>query len=209
MHNITSWFQNFEFVVDLDGKVIPQDQRPSEAAPTSPERKLVFLALDFNTRDAALPGYKGALPQADLQNFTGGSFEWLAERLRAPRSYTPYFYFLIHQPFRCPWYLPTWSFCWTTPNKDAFRTLLEQAYSPVDQYYWGQLAGHVHIWYNSTSFDEWPKFRLWESSATKGGEFDENMKSAIAVFHVNDIGTVDQITKYWTENGTWHSQTGQ
>ncbi|RYE85355.1 MAG: hypothetical protein EOO65_00560 [Methanosarcinales archaeon] len=47
--------------------------------------------------------YAGALPQADLHNFTGGTFPWVANRLAAPRAGAapPRYFFLHHQPYRC------------------------------------------------------------------------------------------------------------
>lgn len=79
---------------------------------------IVFLACDYNTRDHALPGWKGALPQADLHNFTGGTFPWVQSRLAAPRHVTnPRYIFLHHQPYRCPDPIPDWR-CVDRPSRD-------------------------------------------------------------------------------------------
>lgn len=184
---VLSTFQNFE--VDL-----------------SATAGLVVLACDFNTRDHALPGWKGALPMAQLFDFPGGTFEWVAERLQAPRAApNPRFVFMHHQPYRCPDLIPDWSFCFSTPDKSTLRGMLTQYYAP--DAFWGVFAGHLHLWANETAFDEWPTFRQWETSACKGNAAQPNITSAITVAHA-EAGDVQQLDYYWRIGAQWFNATG-
>jgi hypothetical protein len=132
-----------------------------------------FFGLDWVSRAHALSalGYKGAWPGAELHNFVGGTFQWLAtelQRLQAdangsvpPNSIT----LLQHHSFRAPLGVPDFIYGFSGDQKTQVRALLSN-YFP-EQQYWGVIAGHWHRWFNGTAFDEWPTFRQWETDACK------------------------------------------
>jgi len=43
---------------------------------------MVFYGLDWNTRKHAMRGDKGCLPNAELYDFPGGTYQWLESRLK-------------------------------------------------------------------------------------------------------------------------------
>lgn len=184
-------FQNFELRVD--------DGTPGFVS---------FVVGDWNTREAAVPGWNGTLPMGTLFNFTGGTFPWLQQRLAAIAADKPSKVFIVqHQPYRCPVPIPDWAFCFSKNDKAALRTALAGA-MPVGQY-WGLISGHTHLWGNGTAFDQagWETFRQWTSSACKGDGFDHSMSSSMASFNVVD-GETTWIRKRWRENGVWKMSQG-
>lgn len=193
VNNCTSWFQNFELSVALPGGGVA-----------------LVLALDWNTRDHALPGWKGALPQAALSNFTGGTLPWLTARLAAARARGVTRVFLAHhQPFRCPFPIPGFAFCFADADGAAVRDALTAALPASG--YWGALNGHIHEWDNGTAWDAWPQFRQWETSACKGAASDANVTSAVATMALGADGDTTRINYYWrnmTRGGVWMSATG-
>jgi len=160
--DINSWFQNWELRVG----------------------GISFISLDWNSRHPAVweLGYKGAMPGAQLHNFTGGTLPFLASRLQVIPDNIKTIVFLQHHPYRSPWYVPEWIYGFSTDQKDAVRYLLTY-YQPLDRY-WGVFAGHWHRWYNGTAFDEWPKFWEWETDACKNN-------AAITLVTVEDDKIVD------------------
>jgi predicted phosphodiesterase len=147
-YGVESYFQNFEIKIG----------------------RLVFYGLDWNSRRHALSvlGYKGSMPGGSLYDFPGGTFQWLQQRLKLLSSSPDQFnqvVFLQHQPFRTPWWGPSWLMTFTSEEKAKFRSMISNI-MPVEKY-WGVFAGHFHIWYNGTAFDEWPTFMQWETEATK------------------------------------------
>ena len=141
----------------------------------------VLLALDWNSREHAVPGYPGALPEADLHDFGGGSFPWLETRLSVlPPSGRVIF--LQHHPFRPMVPLPSWAACFSSDEMAQFRAALAAA-APVDRY-WGVFAGHLHRAYQGTAFDEWPTFAQIETDASMDS-------GAVTLVHVPAVGAVD------------------
>ena len=125
----------------------------------------VFIALDWNTRKHALPGLKGSLPDGDLHDFPGGTLPWLRERLALLPASTKRVFFLQHQPFRTTAPIPDWEFAFTSAEKAIFRAALAAA-PPLGRYY-GVFAGHTHIEYHGTAFDEWSDFAQHVPAACK------------------------------------------
>ncbi len=125
----------------------------------------VFIALDWNTRKHALPGLKGSLPSGDLHDFAGGTLPWLRERLALLPASTKRVFFLQHHPFRTSPPIPDWEFTFTSAEKSIFRATLAAA-PPLDRYY-GVFAGHTHVEYHGTAFDEWSSFAQHVPAACK------------------------------------------
>ena len=207
-----STFQSFE--LDLGAMAAAGQLSPTPAlgagatAAADDLQGVLVLAPDFNTRRKALPGYKGALGEADLHNFTGGVFPWLKGRLAAARETPPTnIVLMIHQPFRCRAGVPDSAFCFSGHDKDAVRGLLAAHY-PLSTY-WGGLFGHQHRWFNGTAFDEaeWSDFRQWENSAVKGDVSDSAMSSSITTLDF-DKGEVVSMTRHWIEGSEWQEATG-
>jgi len=172
---IYSWFQNWELRVG----------------------KMVFIALDWNSRHRAATelGYKGCMPTAELHDFegsffvvsgplkyllnAGGTLPFLDERLSKIPTDTKTIAFLQHHPYRVPFPLPDFIYSFSHEKKLIIRELLHEKHSELNDKYWGTFAGHFHIWYNGTAFDEWPEFWLWETEASKE-------TGAISLVHVED-----------------------
>jgi len=143
--NITSCFQNWEMRVG----------------------NISFLSLDWNSRMSAATklGYLGAWPGCQLHNFTGGTFQWLGERLSAIPSNIKTIILLQHQPFKAPPIVPDVIYDFPITWRHDIKELLLQ-HQPAEKY-WGVFAGHYHIWWNGTAFDDWREFREWETKACK------------------------------------------
>ena len=112
----------------------------------------------------------------------------------------------IHQPFRCRFGVPDWSFCFSKGDKRQVRDVI--ASSPVDtSKFWGVLAGHQHRWFNGTAFDEpgFERFRQWENSAIKGDVFDSKMASSFTVLTFEDSKVVE-LEMHWREDGVWKTK---
>ena len=190
---------------------------------------LLFVAPDFNTREKAIPPYDGVLGMAKLNNFTGGSWPWFVDRLAAIANQdtnvslsgedesTRAAFLVTHQPFRCRFGVPDWSFCFSHRMKAAFRTMVEGLPQTVmDSLLQGaQLAGHQHRWFDGTCFDEdaWKGFRQFETSAVKGDVFDKEMSASFMVFHISNddesLGQTLQIDRYWREDKLWQKNSSK
>jgi len=151
LYNITSNFQNFEVKID---------------------NGMVFYGLDWNTRKHAMRGDKGCLPNAELYNFPGGTYQWLESRLKKLDFFDRQIVFLQHQGFRTMAIPPDWIFTFNRTEKEQFRNLLLK--HRLLNNYFGVFAGHLHRWYNGTAFDEWNTFVQWETAACKG-EWDDDL----------------------------------
>lgn len=57
-----------------------------------------FLLADFGSRQHAEPGEKGVGPQADLHDFSGGTFPWLQQRLEKAGGGTENVFLFTHWP---------------------------------------------------------------------------------------------------------------
>ena len=204
-HNCTSTFQNWE----LQGSAMPGNS--DDLAP------LLFIAPDFNTRQKAPPPCPGHSPiggcgvpgVAALNNFSGGVFPWFESRLdalptngQANRSV----FWIIHQPFRCEFFVPDWYFCFNKKQKAGIRAVVDARPPSVRASLWGELAGHQHRWWSGTAFDEpgWEHFAQLENSAVKGDAKDHRMASSFQVFVV-ETGTVVETVRFWTEGGVWQT----
>lgn len=150
------------------------------------ETDAIILGADWNTRMKALPGYKGNLGQADLNNFPGGALPWFKERLQAPRGRNVSQIFLAqHQPLKCPWFIPNMAFCFSNDDQDAVRAAMRTSSYP-ESTFWGNLAGHLHEWnWNAQVFPDdgkgYPNFKQFETSACKGNQDTIEINSAIAI----------------------------
>jgi predicted MPP superfamily phosphohydrolase len=170
-NNILSWFQNFELQMN---------------------DKLIFLALDWNSRRRWLSVLKGPWPGTELHNFTGGTFQWLETKLQQiqKKGYNDKkIVFLQHHPFRCPFYVPEFMYGFNQEEKDQIHSLLAK-YLPIDRY-WGHFAGHYHRWHEGPAFDdkEWQFFYQWESCACKvDGSF-----AVINFKNFNDIVSIEKV----------------
>jgi 3',5'-cyclic AMP phosphodiesterase CpdA len=143
---------------------------------------VVLWGLDWNTRVHAAPGYKGTLPEADLHDFPGGTLPWLRDRLARLPASTRQVIFLQHHPFRIvPPSPPAAAFAFTGAETASFRQAVEAA--PPLSRFWGVLAGHTHLQYDGTAFDEWPSFEQHVPKATKD-------TSLVTVVHVAADGVV-------------------
>jgi predicted MPP superfamily phosphohydrolase len=172
---------------------------------------LTFIAPDFNGRVKAPPpcpghspiGGCGVMGNADLNNITNGSWSWFENQLKQNEK-NDIIYLVTHQPFRCRFGVPDWSFCFSKSMKKSFRTIVKKNHLEKAFERGSQLSGHQHRWYNGTAFDEWPNFRQFEVSAVKGDVFDSEMSSSFAIFHLNNIsGKLQYIERWWLENNTW------
>jgi len=145
IENITSWYQNWEFRAG----------------------NLLFLSCDWNSRHAAAweLGYKGSMPGAQLHEFPGGTLSFLEERLKVVPDEIEKIVFLQHHPYKAPWYIPGYIYSFSEGQQEIIRNVL-QKYQPIERY-WGVIAGHFHMWWNSTAFDVWPTFLQWETDACK------------------------------------------
>lgn len=132
----------------------------------------VFYGLDWNTRWHAVYalGYLGAMPGCALHNYPGGTFDWFTNRLSLLQQAqsTSQVITLQHQPYDLPVVVPGFVYAFGEEQKNAIRNLLAH-YLPIEQY-WGVIAGHMHIWWNSTAFPHqsgWETFWQWETCACK------------------------------------------
>jgi len=153
--DIYSWFQNWQLTIG----------------------NTAYISLDWNSREHAVTflGYKGSMPGCELHNFTGGTLEFLNERLEALPSTIENIVLLQHHVFRPPWYIPGIIYAFSEDQEDVIRETLIK-YHSVEKYF-GVFAGHFHMWDNETAFDEMPTFRQWETEACK-------VSSAITIFSV-------------------------
>jgi hypothetical protein len=144
-----------------------------------------------------------------LHDFPGGSLPWLAARLAAaaaePPATRPTRLFLAqHQPVKCPWYVPDALFCFGVLDKVLLRgTLTSAGWGEAD--WWGAFAGHTHLYVNGTTpFDDWPAFRVFETSAAKGDGIDSAVASAVTTvdFVGGDVAAVTEHF-YNLTSGSW------
>lgn len=145
-HNINSWFQNWELQYD----------------------NFVFYGLDWISRAHAVSqlGYKGGWPGAALQNFPGGTYPWLQQRLEALKNDNKTVVFLQHHPFAMPIYIPEIIYSFSYEDKTQILKLM-MANGQQDKY-WGVIAGHLHIWFDGQAFP-YTHQRQWLTEATKTG----------------------------------------
>mmetsp|Transcript_18801 Transcript_18801/g.56360 ORF Transcript_18801/g.56360 Transcript_18801/m.56360 type:complete len:340 (-) Transcript_18801:659-1678(-) len=133
---------------------------------------LVMFGLDWNTRVAAATrlGYQGSMPTAALHDFANGTFPWIRSQLvklngTAPPEYLPQVLLLHHHPYRTPLPIPGFVYDFGPEHKHQLEEMFRS--SLVNSAYWGSIAGHFHIWQNTTAFDDWPTFRQWDTKACK------------------------------------------
>jgi 3',5'-cyclic AMP phosphodiesterase CpdA len=141
---------------------------------------LVFVALDWSTRRAAIKGWPGSLPNGELQSMPNGTFVWLKETLQnlADDPSVEQIVFLQHQGYRPPPYVPiSGIITFSEEHKLALRALFKGAMSITK--YFGVICGHIHRWYSGTAFgfdvltgepglSEWDSFAQYETDACKG-----------------------------------------
>ena len=130
----------------------------------------IFYGLDWNTRWHAVYalGYLGAMPGCALHNYPGGTFDWLEGRLMKLADQSSQIITMQHQPFDLPIVMPGAVYAFGEEQRAAIRNLYAH-HHPIDQY-WGVIAGHLHIWWNSTAFprqENWSTFWQWETCACK------------------------------------------
>jgi len=131
LHNITSWFQNWELQY----------------------QNFIFYGLDWISRSPAVRelGYKGGWPGAGLQDFPGGTLPWFEERLKKLRGDSRKIVMLQHHPFAMPFFIPEVIYSFSAENKEKIFHAMQSATGSVDRF-WGLIAGHLHVWHNGTSF---------------------------------------------------------
>jgi hypothetical protein len=146
-HNITSWFQNWEFQ----------------------HGDIVFYGLDWNMRTRWKFPFKGVVPGADLHDFPGGTFPWFKERLsilkkkeKQPKTVVIF----QHQPFIAPFYVPNLIWGFSSDKLAAIEKMLTSFYGKDDPTLWGIFSGHYHRWYSNTVFKNW-NFQQWETNANR------------------------------------------
>jgi hypothetical protein len=103
-----------------------------------------FIGLDFNSRVAA-PFAKGVLPEADIHDFTGGTWNWFTNHLEKyvrehPESNENIILF-AHHPFN-EYYDPVSNLFsgFTAPELDKMVNELRKYKSNI----WSEFAGHTH-----------------------------------------------------------------
>jgi hypothetical protein len=145
LHNITSWFQNWELQY----------------------KDFVFYGLDWISRSPAVRelGYKGGWPGAGVQDFPGGTLPWFEERLKKLRGDSRKIVMLQHHPFAMPFFIPEAIYSFSAENKEKIYKVMTSTGS-IDRF-WGLIAGHLHIWHNGTAFT--PTYRQWLTEAMKIG----------------------------------------
>lgn len=194
--NTTSTFQNWQLTL----------QDPDTG------KRLAFVAGDWSTREPAPPPDSGVPGWAErgLSNFPGGTLPWFTQRLReeaASPQRADKLFLVQHQPISCPWYIPDFLFCFGAADKELIEKAMLASFNKSD--IWGVFAGHNHQYFNQSSpFWDWPEFREFEFSATKGDGFDVNKSSAFTI--VEFVGTdVSFIEEHWFELGSgWHTRRG-
>jgi len=175
--NTTSTFQNY--VVTL--------VEPETGA------RLAFVGGDWSTREPAPPPNSGVPGWAErgLSDFPGGTLPWLRTALAAeaalPASQRPDKLFMVqHQPIKCPFYMPDFSFCFGLVDKVLLSSALTEHWPK--EAWWGSFAGHIHLFINDTvPFEGWQEFREVQVSAAKGDGIDSDVASAFMV--VDFLGT--------------------
>ena len=130
----------------------------------------IFFGLDWNSREHAVYklGYLGAMPGCALHNYPGGTFNWLGTRLERLKDKESQIVTFHHQPFDLPIVVPGAIYAFGEEERTAIRNLYAHNH-PISQY-WGVIAGHMHIWWDSPAFPrqaEWTSFRQWETCACK------------------------------------------
>lgn len=109
------------------------------------------------------------MPGCALHEYPGGTFDWFEKRLSLLEdSTTTQIVTLQHQPYDLPIVVPGFVYAFGDEQKNAIRNIL-QRYHPIDKY-WGVIAGHMHIWWDSPAFphqSEWATFQQWETCACK------------------------------------------
>ena len=170
--NCTSTFQNM--VVTL--------VEPATGA------RLAFFGGDWSTRQPAPPPNSGVPGWAErgLSDFPGGTLPWLRAALAAeaaqPAGLRPDKLFLVqHQPIKCPYYLPDFTFCFGALDKALLSAALTASW-PKESW-WGSVAGHIHLYENDTvPFEGWSDFREVQVSAAKGDGINKDIASSFMVF---------------------------
>ena len=178
--------------------------------------RLAFFGGDWSTREPAPPPNSGVPGWAErgLSDFPVGTLPWLRAALAAeaalPAGERPDKLFMVqHQPIRCPFYMPDFSFCFGVLDKILLASALTESW-PQDAW-WGSVAGHIHLFVNDTvPFEGWPDFREVQVSAAKGDGINSDEASAFMVFDF--VGTaVTKITDYYytISAGTWTAVEGK
>lgn len=202
--NYPSWFHNF--VVTF----------PSFS------KNFQFLVLDWNARETALPE-PGVGPQAELHNFTCGTFDWLNTTLKEGlEKHIEQFFIVQHHPFHNRDSLDPfgfnvkYNFTFDKHQDFALQELLSTYYDPSA--YIGSIAGHLHRWYNGTAFNKYTassasflRLPAYETPACKGWWIDEDFTSALQVItFVSDGGVrIASVDGYWKmPDGRWDMKPG-
>ena len=109
------------------------------------------------------------MPGCALHEYPGGTFDRLEGRLRElQKDNTSQIITLQHQPYDLPIVVPGFVYAFGEEQKHAIQNILAR-YHSIEQY-WGVIAGHMHIWWNSPAFprqSEWSSFQQWETCACK------------------------------------------
>jgi hypothetical protein len=135
----------------------------------------LFLGLDWNSR---AKGPDRCATHADLHDFPGGTYDWLNQTLTDLRTHVfegpvEQIVLLQHHPFHCPFQTYT---CFQTQDMLSIQELFDDVISdiyPIDDYFWGVFAGHVHRFYSGMAFQtaeerrgvQWINFKQWETTS--------------------------------------------
>lgn len=166
--NINSWYQNWKIIYN----------------------QILFYSLDWNTREAAIPGDKGALPTAELQDFPGGTFDFLTSEVTnfTNSDGVKNIIFLQHHPFAMPFFVPEFIYSFSQEKKDKVFDLI-QTNSDFQQLFWGTIAGHLHTWSPRNQTTELSK-NEWLTEASK-------VASSFSLFSVENNRISSAIQKFY------------
>jgi 3',5'-cyclic AMP phosphodiesterase CpdA len=170
-----SWFHNFEL--------------------SFPEFSNSFKILNFDwvARSAAWPS-PGVGPQVELHDYECGTTDWILKRQSTMPKNTNFFIFQ-HHPFHNveeldPFGKNTYfNFTFDKGQLKRVQEVLGTHFPP--QAYLGSSAGHIHRWFNGSSFTpftasnlEWLKTNIpaYETPATRGWYLDPLYASSFTVF---------------------------
>jgi hypothetical protein len=160
---------------------------------------LKFVGLDWCTRKAAVKGDMGTLPEADLHDFEGGTYEFLADVLSNSSNARDGSILLFqHHPFRSPFFAPDFIYAFSHSKQKVLLAMLHNKVPPNSV--WGIIGGHWHRWFYGKPFatmlsKRWHNFRCvliiaanwgrqWETDACKGQWDDAKQNTAVSVFYV-------------------------
>ncbi|MDD5747583.1 MAG: IPT/TIG domain-containing protein, partial [Actinomycetota bacterium] len=172
-----------------------------------------FICNDFNTRQHALAGSKGAMPYTNLYDFEGGTWHWYKNHLKdydfkAARNIVN----LTHQPLCVTTGGAIFSFCFSQSDYDEVTEFLYQGTEsgvgemlPYYKFYQGLwIAGHMHehipIWGPEFEFEiKYQDNYICPGVHTQAVKDDPSHMRLVKVWDKTDIPSPDGVLLYENE----------